>query len=88
MDKELLKKINLKISETLSKKDEIKQIVQSLEELGVDKKSFIHGIVVGRLYNSFYYQSKRILNREPTNEEFSEFLNLLKDRESALLENF
>ena len=47
MDKELLKKINLKISETLSKKDEIKQIVQSLEELGVDKKSFIHGIVVG-----------------------------------------
>jgi len=38
--------------------------------------------VVGRIYNAFYYQSKRILNREPTNKEFEEFLKFIKNRES------
>jgi hypothetical protein len=39
---------------------------------------------VGRIYNSFFYQSKRILNREPTKEEFEEFLELLKTKKSDL----
>ena len=85
MDKAVVEKINQKISETLSKKDEIKQIVNSLNKQEVDQNSFAYGIVIGRLYNSFYYQTKRILNREPTSEEFSEFLNLLKSHESEFL---
>jgi len=40
------------------------------------------------LYNSFYYQSKRILDREPTNEEFAEFLKILKKYESDFLDSF
>lgn len=88
MDKILLEKINQKISETLSKKDEIKQIVDSLNKQGVDEDSFAYGIVIGRVYNSFYYQTKRILNREPTSEEFTEFLNILKKHESKFLEDF
>jgi len=85
MDKAVVENLNQKISETLSKKDEIKQIVNSLNKQEVDQNSFAYGIVIGRLYNSFYYQTKRILNREPTSEEFSEFLNLLKSHESEFL---
>ena len=83
MDKILLKKIEQKIQETISNKDEIKQLVQLLSDID-DSKSFALGIVVGRIYNSFYYQSKRILNREPTKEEFKEFLEIIKTRKSNL----
>ncbi len=83
MDEILLKKIEQKIQETISNKDEIKQLVQLLSNID-DSKSFALGIVVGRIYNSFYYQSKRILNREPTKEEFKEFLKIIKTRKSNL----
>jgi len=88
MNKAVLEKINQKISETLSKKDEIKQIVSSLNKQGVDENSFAYGIVIGRVYNSFYYQTRRMLEREPTSEEFAEFLDILKKHESEYLENF
>ena len=83
MDKVLLKKIKQKIDETISKKDEIKQLVNSLSNID-DSKSFAMGIIVGRLYNAFYYQSKRILNREPTKDEFNEFLEFIKTKKSNL----
>lgn len=85
MNKIVLEKINQKITETLSKKDEVKQIINSLDKQKVDEKSFSYGIVIGRLYNSFYYQTKRILNREPSSEEFREFLNILKEHELDFL---
>jgi hypothetical protein len=34
---------------------------------------------VGRIYNSFHYQTRRILRRDATEQEFSEFLKLLSD---------
>ena len=83
MDEILKKKIEQKIQETLSNKDEIKQLIQLLSNID-DSKSFALGIVVGRLYNAFYYQSKRILNREPTKEEFEEFLEFVKSQKSNL----
>ncbi len=81
MDEKLKIKIEEKIQETISNKNEINQILQSLSSVG-DSKSFILGIVVGRLYNAFYYQTKRILNREPSKEEFVEFVEYLKNRKS------
>jgi hypothetical protein len=83
MDKILLKKMEEKIQDTTSNKDEIKQLIKSLSNID-DSKSFALGIIVGRLYNSFYYQSKRILNREPTEEEFKEFLEIIKTKKSNL----
>ena len=83
MDELLLKKIEQKIQETISKKDEIKQLVDSLSNID-DSKSFAMGIIVGRLDNAFYYQSKRILDREPTNDEFNEFLEFIKTKKSNL----
>ena len=83
MDEILLKKMEQKIQETISNKDEITQLVQLLSNID-DSKSFAMGIIVGRIYNSFYYQSKRILNREPTKEEFKEFLEIIKTKKSNL----
>ncbi len=81
MDKILKNKIEEKIQETISNKIEIKQLLQSLSNID-DSKSFVLGIIIGRIYNSFYYQSKRILNREPTKEEFHEFVEFVKSKKS------
>ena len=81
MDEKLKIKIEEKIQETLSNKSEIKQLQQYLSNID-DSKSFVLGIIVGRLYNAFYYQTKRILDREPTKEEFNEFVEYLKNRKS------
>ena len=83
MDDILLKKIEQKIQDSLSNKDEIKELIELLSIVD-DSKSFALGVVVGRIYNTFYYQSKRILNREPTKQEFDEFLEFIKIKKSDL----
>lgn len=83
MDEILMEKIKQKIHETISNKEEIRQLIQLLSNID-DSKSFALGIVVGRLYNAFYYQTKRILNREPTKFEFEEFLEFVKSKKSVL----
>jgi len=42
--------------------------------------------MIGRLYNSFYYQSRRILKRDPTEKEFSDFIELVKQHQSKFLD--
>ena len=83
MNKILQERLEQKIQEILSKKSDTAQLIQSFSKLE-NSKSFAFGIVVGRLYNSFFYQSKRILNREPTKKEFEEFLEFLNVRKSEL----
>ena len=83
MDEILLKKMEQKIQDAVSNKDEIKQLLQLFSNID-NSKSFVLGIIVGRIYNAFYYQSKRILNREPTKQEFEEFLEFVKNKKSAL----
>jgi hypothetical protein len=68
---EKLKKIILeKINDAISNVEEIQDLSTSLEKLSTDTNSFSYGIVIGRLYNSFYYQCRRILKRSPTEQEF------------------
>ena len=83
MDEKIKNKIEAKIEETISNRNEIKQIILSLANID-DTKSFVLGIIVGRIYNAFYYQSKRILHREPTEEEFQEFLEFVKSKKTSL----
>lgn len=83
MDKTLLSKIEQKIQDSLSNKDEIRELIHLLSDID-DSKSFALGVVVGRIYNAFYYQSKRILKREPTKDEFNEFLEFVKNKKSDL----
>ena len=80
MDEILLKKMEQKIQDIISGKDEIKELAHLFS--GIDNsRSFALGIAVGRMYNAFYYQSKRILHREPTKHDFEEFLEFLKRRQ-------
>ncbi len=83
MDEILLKKLDQKIQDIISNKDEIKELVQLLSSVD-SSKSFALGIVVGRVYNAFYYQSKRILDREPTLSEFEEFLEFIQNKKPDL----
>ncbi len=80
MDETLLRKLEQKVQDSISHKDEIRQLVSNID----DSKSFASGIVIGRIYNAFHYQSKRILNRKPTEQEFQEFLEFIKTRKSIL----
>ena len=83
MDEILLKKIEQKIQDSISNKDDIKELIKLLSTID-DSKSFALGIVVGRLYNTFFYQSKRILKREPTKQEFEDFLKYVENKKSDL----
>ena len=82
MDEKIQKVLEEKIRESTSKINEITTLVNSL---GESKErcmwAFGRGIIIGRLYNSFYYQSRRILKRNPTDQEFTEFIQLLKEHE-------
>ena len=83
MDEILLKKIEQKIQDSISNKDDIKELIKLLSTID-GSKSVALGIVVGRLYNTFFYQSKRILKREPTKQEFEDFLKFIENKKSDL----
>ena len=83
MDEILLKKIEQKIQESISNQNDIKELINSLSTID-DSTSFALGIVVGRLYNTFFYQSKRILKRDPTKQEFEDFLKFIENKKSDL----
>lgn len=87
MDKQLEEKLNQKISEVADKSNELFKIVKSLDELKTHSDSFGYGIVIGRLYNSFYYQCRRILKRNPTSDEFDEFLEILNKKQKEILDS-
>ena len=74
-----------KIHETMGKVNEITLLINLLD-LSSDANSFGYGVMIGRLYNSFYYQSRRILKRDPTKKEFSDFIELVKQHQSKFLE--
>lgn len=88
MDDKLREVIEKKIDAVFTKTDEIKKIIESLDELSTNTDAFSFGIIIGRLYNSFFYQCRRILQRSPTEQEFSEFLEILKIRQPEFLKKF
>lgn len=64
-----------KIIDATSNIEEVYKIQASLD-VG-DGNDFAFGVVIGRIYNSFHYQTRRILGRDATDTEFSEFLAVL-----------
>ena len=83
MDDILLQKIEQKIQDSISNQDDIKELIKLLSTID-SSKSFALGIVVGRLYNTFFYQSKRILKRDPTKKEFEDFLKFIENKKPDL----
>ncbi len=88
MDEKLREVIEKKIDAVFARTDEIKKIIESLDELAIKTDAFSFGIIIGRLYNSFYYQCRRLFQRDPTEQEFSEFLEILKKRQYEFLKEF
>ena len=76
MDEKIIKILEKKISETKTENNKTKEIVDKFSNF--DSISFSSGIIIGRLLNSFYYQHRRVLKRDPTDNEFNEFLEFLK----------
>ena len=88
MDEKIQKVLEEKIHESTSRINEITSLVTSSAQAPEKENAFGQGIIIGRLYNSFYYQSRRILKRNPTEQEFSEFIQLLKEHENELSSSF
>ncbi len=86
MDVRVKKAVLAKIQETISSTDEISKIQQVLlRRIAVTSlDDFVFGIAIGRIYNSFHYQTRRALKRNATKEEFAEFLDILAKRADAV----
>ncbi len=86
MDGRVKKAVLDKIQETISSTDEISKIQQMLLcHIAVTSlDDFVFGIAIGRIYNSFHYQTRRALKRNATKEEFAEFLDILAKRADTI----
>ena len=79
MDPRVKKAVLEKIEGAVSNTTEIKSIVEKLESVKVSSKDdFAFGVALGRIFNSFHYQTRRTLRRDATPEEFDEFLDILQ----------
>ena len=76
MDEEIIKILEKKIGEIKNEDNKTKQIMDQFSNF--DSISFSSGMMIGRMFNSFYYQHRRILKRSPNDIEFNEFLEFLK----------
>ena len=88
MDEKILKILHGKLDEIFVKNDEIRKITSSIDvnTYSLDSQSLWLGILIGRLYNSFYYQHRRVLDRNPTNDEFLEFVDFIKSNQKNFQE--
>jgi len=81
VDARVRRAILAKIDEAISNISEVVRIRESLAGIALnDEDDFEFGIAVGRIYNSFHYQTRRILKRNATGEEFADFLTILSVR--------
>ena len=72
--------INTKIDDVINKSAEIVTITRALGKLIDDEEQICFGIALGRVYNAFHYQTRRILKRNATEGEFNEFVEILSKR--------
>ncbi len=82
MDPKLQKIMETKIDEVIRGSHEILAITGSLQSL-IDKDNegeIAFGIALGRVYNAFHYQTRRVLKRNATDDEFRELVAMLSKR--------
>ena len=77
MDEKIKEILTEKLNHSLNHNEDIEKLISCFEN--VDYNSFYIGILIGRLYNSFFYQYRRILKRNPSNDEFTEFIDFIKN---------
>ena len=85
MDPRVRKAVLEKIEGAVSNTNEIISIVEKLESVKVSSKDdFAFGVALGRIFNSFHYQTRRTLKRDATPEEFGEFLDILQQNAESI----
>ena len=84
MDDRLESIINDKIDDAIHKLDEIVKITEILKDIVDDEEQISFGIALGRIYNAFHYQTRRVLKRNATDEEFTEFVEILSKRTAEI----
>jgi len=80
MDARLRTIMSSKIDEVIRRSNEVLAITKSLESLIDDEEKVAFGIALGRVYNAFHYQTRRVLKRTATEQEFGEFVAMLSPR--------
>ncbi len=80
MDARVRTIMSSKIDEVIRRSNEVLDITKSLESLIDDEEKVAFGIALGRVYNAFHYQTRRILKRDATEQEFREFVAMLSPR--------
>ena len=83
MHDKVLEKLEEKIRETVAGRDDIRML-SGLAPNADDPGPFVMGVVVGRLYNSFYYQYRRLFGRDPTGGELDEFVRFVESKRRDL----
>ena len=85
MDEKIKEILTQKLNESLNENEDIAELIFCIEYVNSD---LLHmGIVIGRLYNSFFYQHRRILKRDPSNVEFREFIDFIKSNKKLFSES-
>lgn len=77
VDPALRRKLGEKMQETVERGAEIRAMANKLSSGSTE--DFVAGVIAGRLYNSFYYQCRRIKKRNPKPGEMEEFLSVMAD---------
>ena len=88
MDAALLDALMRKIAEIDAASERVAEMGGRLGADGCGaspQDAFERGVAAGRLYNSFHYQCRRILKRDPTDGEFDEFIGIVQDNAARLL---
>ncbi|MFQ5969384.1 MAG: hypothetical protein ACE5J2_02675 [Nitrososphaerales archaeon] len=80
MDARLQEITNSKIDDVINNSKEIITITRLLKDSTDNKQEIAFGIALGRVYNAFHYQTRRILKRNTTEQEFREFVDMLSKR--------
>ena len=79
MDERVKRAVEIKIGESTASANDLSDIKAVFEGVVNDGQDFVLGVLIGRVYNSFHYQTRRILHRNATREEFDEFLQILTE---------
>jgi len=85
VDEKIIKILSEKLDESLNENEDIIELIHCFEN--IDSDSLHMGIVIGRLYNSFFYQHRRMLKRDPSKDEFTEFIDFIKSNRKLFSES-
>jgi hypothetical protein len=85
MDSQVRRAVLEKIEGVISDSSDVKEIVERLQSVPVTHEAdFALGIALGRIYNSFHYQTRRTLKRNATEDEFGEFQEMVQKNVDAI----